>query len=262
MLEDVLERSTVTIAGCEIELHQSGAGAPLLFLHPGGGFKPDDAFLKLIGQGRRLICPSHPGFGKSGLPDWMDSVDDVAHIHLELLDRLGISKTDLIGCSIGGWIGAEMLTKAPERFGKVVLVAPVGVKTGPADKLDIPDIFVMAPADVPKIMFHDPAKFAPDFSKMTDEALSIMVRNRESLALFVWEPYMHNPKLVHRLHRVKGPTLFLRGASDGLVSAPYLDAYARLVPGATTSTIAEAGHAPQLEQPEAFARVVNAFLAA
>ncbi len=261
-MEVVLERSTVTIAGCEIELHMQGAGAPLLFLHPGGGFKPDDAYLKLIGQGRRLICPSHPGFGKSALPDWMDSVDDIAHIYLELMDMLGVPKADLIGCSIGGWISAEMVTKAPERFGKVILVAPVGVKTGPADRLDIPDIFVMPPADVPKLMFHDPAKFTPDPSKMSDEALSIMVRNRESLALFVWEPYMHNPKLLHRLHRVAGPTLFLRGASDGLVSEAYMNAYAKLVPGSTTATIAEAGHAPQLEQPEAFAKIVNAFLAA
>ena len=35
---------------------------------------------------------------------------------------------------------------------------------------------------------------------------------------------MHNPKLKHRLHRVDVPALFLRGESDGLVSADYLDA--------------------------------------
>ena len=80
------------------------------------------------------------------------------------------------------------------------------------------------------------------------------MRNRETLALLVWEPYMHNPKLRHRLHRVTAPTLFLRGESDGLVSAEYLAAYARLLPNARTDTIAAAGHAPQVEQPEAFAR--------
>lgn len=257
-----MERTTIEIAGCEIEIHEKGAGAPLLFLHPGGGFKSDDAFLSMIGKGRRLICPSHPGFGRSGLPDWIDSVDDIAHIYLELMDRLGLEKTDLIGCSIGGWIAAEMATKAPERFTRIVFVAPVGVKTGPAHKLDIPDIFVMNPADVPKIMFHDPSKFVPDFANMPDEALHIMVRNRESLALLAWEPYMHNPKLQHRLHRISGPVLFLRGASDGLVSADYVKAYAALVPGATIETIPDAGHALTSEQPQAFADKVNAFFAA
>ncbi len=255
-----MQRTTVNIAGCEIEVHEEGSGAPLLYLHPGGGFRPTDAFIPLLVAKRRLICPSHPGFGRSALPDWIDSVDDVAHIYLELMDHYGIAKTDILGASIGGWITAEMATKAPERFSKVVFAGAVGVKTGPADKLDIPDIFVMSPPDVPKIMFHDPSKFPFDASKFTDEELAIQVRNRETLALYVWEPYMHNPKLPHRLQRIKAPTLFLRGASDGLVSAAYMDAYAKLVPGAKTLTIPEAGHGPHQEQPQAFAKAVLDFL--
>ena len=176
------------------------------------------------------------------------------------MDRLGLAQVDIIGCSIGGWIAAEMLTKAPERFGKVVLVGPVGVKTGPYDKLDIPDIFVLPPPEVAKLMFHDPVKMAPDLTKLSDAELSVQVRNRETLALLVWEPYMHNPKLPHRLQRVASPTLFVRGASDGLVSAAYLENYAKLVKGATTATIAEAGHAPHVEQPDAFAKLVLDFL--
>ena len=89
-----------------------------------------------------------------------------------------------------------------------------------------------------------------------------MVRNWEALALIGWEPYMHNPKLRHRLHRVRIPTLFLRGASDGLVSEEYLAGYARLLPNARTETIAAAGHLPQLEQPEIFASTVLSFLEA
>jgi pimeloyl-ACP methyl ester carboxylesterase len=73
---------------------------------------------------------------------------------------------------------------------------------------------------------------------------------------------MHNPKLKHRLHRVSAPTLFLRGESDGLVSADYLERYARLVPHARTTTIAQAGHVPQLEQAQATAAKVLEFLGA
>ena len=255
-----MKREAVTIANCELEIHEGGSGAPLLFLHPGGGFNPGDAFVDLLTARRRVIAPSHPGFGASQLPDWIDHVDDIAHIYLELMDRMGLHEVDLIGCSIGGWIAAEMLTKVPERFGKVMLVGPVGVKTGPTDKLDIPDIYVMPPAEVQKLMFHDPASMAVDPSKLSDEELAVQARNRETLALLVWEPYMHNPKLKRRLHRVASPTLFVRGASDGLVSGAYLDAYAALVPGATTATIPDAGHAPQIEQPQAFAGMALDFL--
>lgn len=254
------KRATIRIAGVKIEYLESGKGKPLLYLHGGNGLDPDGGFLQQLASKRRVIAPSHPGFGASGLPDWIDSVDDIAHVYLELMDRLGLTKVDMLGCSIGGWIANEMATKVPERIRRLALVAPVGVKTGVPDKLDIPDIFTLPPAKLHELLFHDPEKFQPDFSKLSDAALEMIARNRETLALLVWEPYMHNPKLPHRLQRLNMPVLFMRGASDGLVSADYLKRYARLVKGAKIVTIPEAGHVPQLEKPAALAAAVLKFL--
>lgn len=248
------------IGDVELDLYEGGTGAPLLFLHSGQGFAPEHPYVAPLAAKRRLIAPSHPGFGRSTLPDWIDSVDDIAHLYLDLLDRKGIAKIDVVGCSIGGWVAAEMASMVPERISKLVLVAPVGVKLGPPDKLDIPDIFVIGQDAFNKLLFHDPEKFKMDPAAMSDEQLSIAMRNRESLALFVWEPYMHNPKLKHRLHRARMPALFLRGASDGLVSQTYLEGYAKLLPNASTKTIEKAGHAPQIEQTEQFVSAVLSFL--
>lgn len=250
----------IAIAGVDLDIFEAGEGPPLLFLHSAQGFAPEHPYVAPLSARHRFIAPSHPGFGKSSLPDWIDAVDDIAYIYLELLDHLNLHQVDLIGCSIGGWIAAELATKAPERVHRLVMVGPVGVKTGPPDRLDIPDIFAIPQSDLEALLFHDPARMRMDPSRLTDEQLAISVRNRETLALLVWEPYMHNPKLPHRLHRVTAPTLFVRGASDGLVSEPYIDSYARLLPNACVATIAAAGHAPQIEQPEAFARTVLAFL--
>ena len=255
-----MKREMAPLAGCKIEVHEVGEGAPLLFLHSGQGFIPDHPYVGMLAKRRRVIAPSHPGFGASELPDWLDTCDDIAHIYLELLDRLGLAKVDLVGCSIGGWIAAEMASKAPERLNELVLVAPVGVKTGPADKLDIPDIFAMSQDKVNQLLFHDPARANVDLSKLSDAQLSVMARNRETLALLVWEPWMHNPKLRHRLHRVACPVLFLRGESDGLVAADYVARYAKLVPNARVETIPQAGHAVQVEAPEPFAAKVLGFL--
>jgi pimeloyl-ACP methyl ester carboxylesterase len=254
--------TSLTVAGIELELIDRGSGAPTLFLHGAGGVRADDPFVGLLARQRRVIAPSHPGFGKSALPDWLDSVDDIAHVHLELLDRLSLRQVDLIGASVGGWIAAEMATKAPERFDHLVLIGPVGVKTGQVDRLDVPDVFATAQDKLQRLLYHDPEKFRPDFKALSDDEVMVMARNRETLALIAWEPYMHNPKLKHRLHRVSAPTLFLRGESDGLVSAEYLERYARLVPNARTLTIAKAGHVPQLEQAQATAAEVLKFLGA
>ena len=257
-----MTRETITLAGIEIELFEGGSGTPLLFLHGAQGFMPSQPYVGLIASRRRLIAPSHPGFGRSGLPLWLDSVDDIAHLYLELMDRKGLDRVDVVGCSLGGWLAAEIATKSPERIGKLVLVGPVGVKIGPPDKLDIPDIFAMAQDKVARLIFHDLEKGRLDVASMSDEDLTAIARNRETTALLTWEPWMHNPKLRHRLHRVSSPTLFIRGASDGLVGQSYVDGYAKLIRNAHVTIIAAAGHAPQLEQPEEFARALIAFLEA
>jgi pimeloyl-ACP methyl ester carboxylesterase len=155
---------------------------------------------------------------------------------------------------------AEMATKSPERFRRLVLVGPVGIKVGPSDKLDIPDIYAMPESEVQKLLYDDPERMKPDTAKMSDDELAAMFRARETLALLTWEPWMHNPKLRRRLQRVAAPALFIRGESDGLVSQTYLDAYSRMLPDARTLTIKAAGHMPQLEQPAVFATAILEFL--
>jgi pimeloyl-ACP methyl ester carboxylesterase len=256
--------TTMKIAGIDLEvLTTNGSGhryGALLFLHSGQGYDPWRPFASQLAAERQLVAPSHPGFGKSGLPYWLDSIDDIAHIYLELLDRLDIAQVDVVASSVGGWIAADMASKAPERFRRLVLVAPVGVKTGPADKLDIPDLFAMPQGDVDKLVYRDASRMAADFSKLPDDELTVVFRNREALALLVWEPWMHNPKLKHRLHRIEAPALLIRGDADGVVSDAYLQAYAKLLPNARTLTIADAGHLPHLEQPQALQAAISQFL--
>jgi pimeloyl-ACP methyl ester carboxylesterase len=252
--------ATIELAGISLDVWEGGDGPPLLFLHGAGGFRADHPFLGLLGKRRRVTAPSHPGFGQSALPDWIDRPEDIAHIYLSLLDRISRNPIDLIACSLGGWIGAELTSMVPERFGKLIFVGPVGVKLGSRDALDIPDIFASPAEAVERLLYHDPQRFRPDPAKMTDQELAIMLRNRETTALLTWEPYMHNPKLPHRLHRITNEALFLRGEHDGLISAGYMDGYAKLLPNARTLTLVNAGHVPQIEQPEAFVSAALAFL--
>lgn len=242
----------IKLGDVELEVFQGGKGPVLLFLHGAGGLHPEAPFMRRLIEHFRVVAPRHPGFGKSSLPPWLDSVDDFAHVHLELMDRLDLERVLLVGASIGGWTAAEMATMNTARIDRLVLVAPVGIKVGPVDRLDIPDIFAMSKDRSDRLLFHDPEKFRMDPSTKTDEELQDLARGREVVALVAWEPYMHNPKLKWRLHRIDRPTLVLRGASDGLVSQEYAEAYTSLIPGARLETIPQAGHAPQTEQPQAF----------
>ncbi len=79
-----LRRDVVKLGAVELELFDGGSGQPLLFLHGGNGPRPDAPFLAALCDTFRVIAPAHPGFGASSLPFWIDSIDDFAHIHLEL----------------------------------------------------------------------------------------------------------------------------------------------------------------------------------
>ena len=248
------------IGGVAIEVHEFGAGEPLLYLHGGYGLLYDLPFLQRLAAKRRIIAPSHPGFGRSALPDWLDDVDDISHVHLEALHQMGIDCFDCLGASLGGWIAADLATKIPERINRLALIAPMGVKLGSEEQLDIPDLFVARPEAVERMTFADPQKARLDYASMTDEELGRIARDRETHTLLVWEPYMHSAKLRHRLHRLRMPALFLRGAQDGVVSADYLAGYAGLAPHARVETVPAAGHLPQFEQAEATASLIESFL--
>jgi pimeloyl-ACP methyl ester carboxylesterase len=95
---------------------------------------------------------------------------------------------------------------------------------------------------------------------MPEDLLERMLRNAESAMLYGWKPYMHNPKLRQRLHRIKAPTLVVWGADDRIVVKDYGKAFAESIPGARFVTIPNAGHYPHREQLDAFAEPVIEFL--
>jgi pimeloyl-ACP methyl ester carboxylesterase len=248
------------VGGIELELLRRGHGAKkLLLLHGFDPVPPQARFLDRLAPHYEIIAPSCPGFGNSPRSDDFATMYDLVHLHLELLDSLGEPVT-LVGFSFGGWLAAEMAAASCHRIEKLVLVDPLGLKIGGRETPDILDLFNTHPRVVTARRWRDPARFAPDFNAMSDDELVRLARNREALCLYGWQPYLHNPRLTRWLARIKIPTLVLWGAQDGVVAPAYGRAYADLIPGARFELIDEAGHHPEIEQPDAFADRLLAFL--
>jgi pimeloyl-ACP methyl ester carboxylesterase len=251
--------SSLLVNGTRIELIERGSGAPLLFLHPGIGIDPAAPVLEGLARGRRLIAPSHPGFGASDLPSGFTTVDDLAYFYLDLLDQLDLRGTLAVGVGLGAWIAAAIAVKSYERIGRLVLANAIGIKVGDRETRDIVDIWAITADELDALAFHDPSTARRDYRNLPESAALTAARNREATARFCWSPYMHDPKLKARLHRIRVPTLFLWGTSDQILSEHYGRAYCAAIPGARFETIAGAGHYPHLEQPEEFARRALAF---
>jgi pimeloyl-ACP methyl ester carboxylesterase len=238
--------------GIDLEVLRRGAGHPLFLLHGLSTVDPRSPFIELLAGHAEIIAPSHPGFGHSPRPEDFDSVYDLVHLYLDVLDSLPHEKVTLVGFSFGGWLAAEIAVTCTHRLDRLVLVDALGIKISDRETPDILDVFNTSPKEVQRRSWHDPAKWTPDFDAMTDDELVVHHRNWESLCLYGWRPYMYNPRLRRWLRRISVPTLVLWGESDGIVAPAYGRAYAAEIPDARFEPIAGAGHHPQIERPEAF----------
>lgn len=251
--------ANVDIAGTKVEILTRGHGLPLLFLHPHIGLDHTAPFIGHLAKTFRVIAPSHPGFGHSALPSFMTSVDDLAYFYLDLLAALDLRETIVAGVSFGGWIAASVAVKTTDRISRLVLADAVGLKLSSPETRDIVDIFTTKQHEVDTLAYHRGVAPGKDMKAMSDDELLVLFRNRESTARFAWSPYMRDPKLAHRLHRIDVPSLVLWGASDRIASPDYGRAYAGKIPGAAFELIPEAGHFPHVEQPESFAQKIAQF---
>ena len=250
----------LAVQGIELEVLRRGAGRPLLLLHGFHAIDPRAPFLDLLAGRAEVIAPSHPGFGRSPRPDDFDTVYDLVHLYLALLDGLDQDGVTVVGLGFGGWLAAEIAVACPHRLGRLVLVDALGIKISDRETPDILDVFNTHPREVRRRSWHDPDRFAPDFDAMSDDELVVHHREWESLCLYGWRPYMFNPRLRRWLARIGVPTLVLWGEADGIVTPAYGRAYAAGIPGARFETIAGAGHHPHIERPEAFVDRLAAFL--
>ena len=250
----------VAIGGAEIEVTRHGKGSPLLLLPGEDMLEAESAFLAGLAQRFEVIHAAPPGFGRSSRPDWLTQPADQAYLLLSLVKKLGLTRVPTIGCSLGGWIAAEMAVMDDDCFSRLVLIDPYGVKLGGPTERDFADIYQLGPVKTAALKFREPDRMTRDLAKLGDEELARIARDRESFARFAWEPYLHNPKLKHLLYRVTAPTLILWGEKDGIASADYARGYAKLIAGARVATIADAAHYPHIEQPDAVLRQVTEFL--
>lgn len=239
-----------------LDVHSAGTGPTLLLLHGVEGREADSAFVDALAGRYSVLAPSHPGFGRSPRPDWCDSVEDLALLYLQWLERLDLRDVLLVGLQFGGWIAAEMAVRDCSRLGGLTLVDPVGIKVGGREDRDIADVFAISRAELDARTWADPAAGPGDLSLAPTEDVLHIARNEEALALYGWDPYLHDPRLRRWLCRIHVPTTVVWGERDGIVSPEYGRAYSAAIPDASFRLLEDAGHRPQIERPEAVAELV------
>jgi pimeloyl-ACP methyl ester carboxylesterase len=253
--------TTEVVDGVSVDVVRAGSGKTLLYLHSVDGIHPEAEWFAELSQTFEIVAPWHPGFGLSEWPPEFTSIGDLAYFYLELIRELQIDDAVLVGSSFGGWLACEIAVRAHSAFSHLVLIDPLGIKVGGRQDRDIADMFAVPQEELSRLAYHNPAKRTRDYSTMTEEQLLTIARSREAYAYFGWQPFMHNPSLKRWLRRIRIPSAVVWGASDGIVSPSYGEAFAAEIPGARFVSIPEAGHYPQIEAPRAVVSLIREFAA-
>ena len=243
--------------GLTVRIDERGSGRPMLVLHGGGGPQSVSSFAEALSTRAHVLTPIHPGFAGEPRPEWFNSIDDLALTYLELLERFDLRDVMVVGFSIGGWIASKLAVRDTTRLGSIVLVDAVGIQV---DSHEIADVFPLTPDELLALSYHNPAAFRIDPATLRPDQIAAMAANFQALGVYGREPGMHDPKLRRRLGRVTIPALVVWGESDGVVDPDYGRAYAQSLPNARFKLIPEAGHVPQIEQPERLLTLVRGFV--
>ena len=254
-------QSTAAVGGAQVELFSGGSGPPLLFLHGAGGNAGWQPWHDELAKTHTVYAPSQPGFNGTERPDWVYTINDVAHFNLEIAQALGLQDYVLMGSSMGGWVAAEMAAMCPPGLKALVLVDAAGIKP---EQGEIAEIFMCSSETRLKQRFFDSSQVA-DYERFTQpptpEQQVVDHANREMASRLCWKPYLHNLSLPYYLRKVSVPTLIVWGREDAIIPVECGELYQRALPHATLKVIDRCGHSPAIEKPQEFLQAVTTFLA-
>ena len=254
-----MKTDTVEINGCRLSFRRTGKGQPLLWLHGTDGLTEWPQIIDRLAVTHEVFVPDHPGFGATPVPDWMDDVSDLAYLYIGLIETLDLSSVNIVGHSLGGWIGAEMAVRSTFLLDRLVLIASAGIHVKGHAKADI---FMIDPDEQARLAYA-----SAELGRAAGERASAAkyqetaIANRVASARFGWNPRFHNPRLERWLGRIDIPTLIVWGEQDRIFAPAHAEHFRRAIPTSDVAMISNAGHLPHIERLEETHAAIQAFLA-
>ncbi|MFZ4452765.1 alpha/beta fold hydrolase [Salibacterium aidingense] len=247
------DEKTIEVKGINVRVLRKGKGEPLLWLHGanGGGWNP---FLEELSEHYDVIAPDHPGFNQSDVSKQIDSFDDMAFHYRDFLDVLHLESVNIIGSSLGAWIGLQFALTHQHRVRKLVLCNAAGINIPGVESIDP---FNLTIHQLSEYLFYDKAK-APEMPPLDNMPLE-MLKNRSMHARLMWEKG-YDPKLLSRAEGVHVPTLIIWGRNDELIPLKNGENLEAAMPNSTLVVFDETGHLPYIEKREQLVEEILNFI--
>ncbi len=229
---------------------------PVVFLHGmlGNLTNWTDAVQSVAANGYRAIVPFLPVYT---LPMAQTNMQGLVQYVHEFLDVMELDFVTLAGNSLGGQLASLYLLAHPERAGALILTGSSGlyeVEMGTGNPKRHDPNFIRERA---AITFYKKEHVTED---LVNEMLEVVADRACALRLIRMARASKNETVRTRLHEIQVPTLLVWGANDAITPPDVAREFEELIPNSELHLIHKCGHAPMLEHPEKFNRIMLHFL--
>jgi pimeloyl-ACP methyl ester carboxylesterase len=235
----------------------------------------------LTRAGYRVVAPDQIGFGKSTKPaHYQYSFQQLAHNTRALLDSIGVKAVTVVGHSTGGMLAVRYALMFPRQVEQLVLVNPIGLEDWKAE--GVPPLTVdqwyqrELGVTAQRIRTYEQATYyagqwRPEFETPVRMLAGMSLGSGRELVAWnsaLLYDMIYTQPVVYEFGQLQPPTLLLIGQRDttaiGKDAAPpevaaRIGHYpalgrraAQLIPHARLVEFPDLGHAPQIQDPDAF----------
>lgn len=274
---NVTEQRRIDLGTVELTIAEAGAGGhPIMLVHGWTGAREDfaDWMEPLAERHFHVVAPDNRGHGSSSKPSAESdySFEVFASDVLALADALNWDRFVLLGHSMGGMVAQTVALRAPQRLRGLILmdthhgaidveqsIVDAGIDMARTNGIDaIADMMALATEPGPldseayqRVCAERPGHFQSGIDKTRNSSAAMFAAMLAEMS--------SAPSRLEALSALDVPTMVLVGEQD----EPFVHASEQLaatIPGARYELLADGGHSPQFEAPEAWWKAMTTFL--
>lgn len=260
-----MEEKFVTIDGNKIRYLESGNSKKSIVLLHGLGASAErwEFVIPEFSKYYKVIVPDLIGFGQSDKPLVDYTTEFFSNFVSNFFQKLGITKTNIIGSSLGGQITANFVSQHHEFIDKMILVSPSGIMKHSTPALDAYIMAALYPdIEIAKNAFQMMAgPHRPINIKIIENFVERMKLPNAKMAFMSTLLGLKNAEIITQsLQKISVPTLIIWGEDDPVIPIKYSEEFVSGIQDCRFYMMDNCGHTPYVDDPKKFSELVHDFI--
>ncbi len=232
-----------------------GTGEIIILLHGlFGALSNWDGVVQAFSKQYRVLIPLLPIYTMPVKQAGLEKLNEFVEGFVEMM---GLNSFNLMGNSLGGHVALVYSLKNPEKVKRLILTGSSGLfedsmggsfpKRGSYDYI----------SERVAYTFYDPRTATKE---LIDEVFDTLKSIPKSLRIVAIAKSAQRNNMAGEIPEIKAPTLLIWGLNDTITPPMVAHEFDRLIPNTTLRFIDRCCHAPMMEHPKRFNKLLKEFL--